>query len=269
MNGERCTSVFVGNNRVLTKANFLDLIYLIEADDRLLGPRFVIDGVIERDTTSFFLNNICPDSHCLDVGANFGYYACIMAKLATAGRTIAIEPDPEVFSLLKDNLSINWLRTADLLNVAISESCGTLTLYRRHTRSANTSISNPSNSHLDTLGEQPTTPFNVATLTIDSLAERLSERVDFIKVDVEGAEPLVFAGARNTIVANPNLQIIMEWSPHQLRDAGFMPANFARQLSALGLHASLLLDNGVPRPISWNDVAALGLCNIHLRCAPS
>jgi len=264
MDGTRTTAVYVGNNRILTKSNFLNLIYLIEADDRVLAPKFVMEGVIEADTTGFFLNNIRPDSHCIDVGANFGYYSCIMAKLAHSGKTVSVEPDPIVFELLRDNLSINWL-SSDLVNGAVSDAEGTLTLYRRHTRSANTSISKPDAGHLQRLGESESTAFEIPAVTIDGIAKKLSGRVDFMKVDVEGAEPLVFAGAKRTIAENPQLQIVMEWSPYQLSDAGFPPAEFTRQLAALGLRAGVLLGSSTPRPVSWDEVAHLDLCNLHLQ----
>ena len=54
----------------------------------------------------------------------------------------------------------------------------------------------------------------VPTLSVDELVkEKNLERVDVVKMDVEGVEPLVFAGMHETIANNPNIHIIMEYSP--------------------------------------------------------
>jgi len=70
---------------------------------------------------------------------------------------------------------------------------------------------------------------------VDILAERLGGRVDFIKIDVEGAEPLVIAGARDTIADNAHIVIVMEWSPGQVRAAGFDLGEFADNLKDTAL----------------------------------
>src|SRR6266851_4599565 len=83
-------AVYVGNDRVLVKANFLDIVYLVEADDRLIVPRFIMNGVHEPEITSFFIRNIGPEDNALDLGANFGYYSCLMGRCAHRGKTIAL-----------------------------------------------------------------------------------------------------------------------------------------------------------------------------------
>ena len=59
----------------------------------------------------------------------------------------------------------------------------------------------------------------VPTTTIDSIVKELNlTKVDVIKIDVEGFEPLVFEGMKQTIAANPGLQIVMEYSPFSYED---------------------------------------------------
>jgi hypothetical protein len=89
--------------------------------------------------------------------------------------------------------------------------------------------------------------------------------VDLLKVDVEGAEPLVFRGAKETLARNPQLAILMEWSPGQLMDAGFEPAQFAAELGELGLHPYSLHTNGTTAPLSWDQLAQSDYGNIVLR----
>jgi FkbM family methyltransferase len=70
------------------------------------------------------------------------------------------------------------------------------------------------------LGEPRSEPFHVMCLRIDDLLSGFANEIDFIKIDVEGAEPLAMRGARQTISANPQLNIIIEWSPGQVQAAG-------------------------------------------------
>jgi FkbM family methyltransferase len=253
-------AVYMGDGRVLTKAKFLELIYLLDAADRLIVPRFIMDGVYEAEVTSYLLRNITPASRCVDVGANFGYYTCLMARLAPHGHTSGIEADPTTFELLRDNVAINWLeKAATVHNLAASDHEGEMTLYRRDRRSGNTSIINLGADALAGLGECPATPFTAKSSTLDTL---FSQPIHFLKVDIEGAEPLLFRGAKGIIANSPDLRIIMEWSPSQLVAAGFDPAGFTEELEAMALAPAALQPHGDHRPLGWHEVRGMGFGNL-------
>ena len=256
-NGSRAT--FVGDNRVLVKvvAGGANLVYFVEANDKLLTPWFIGSGMYETDLTDYFIRNLRRDSHCLDVGSNFGYFTCLMGRFCPAGRVIGVEPDPDVFELAHDNVAANGLaETATVRHAAAGASNDEMTLYRRHTRSGNTSIARMSDDFTRHMREAPVTPFTIGSVKVDQLADDLGGRVDFMKVDVEGAEPLVFEGARETIAHNPQLAIVMEWAPYQIREAGFDPADFLDRLRALGLRAADLVD-GQEQPLEFDALLAL------------
>jgi FkbM family methyltransferase len=221
-----------------------------------------MDGMYESDVTNFLIKNIRPESICVDVGANFGYYTCMMARLAAKGRTLGIEAAPLTFELARDNIFINWLeRVASVLNVAASNEQGSLTLYRRQTRSGNTSIARLSDDYLESLGEEVLPPITVEAKPLDKIC---SGPIDFMKIDVEGSEPLVFRGAKGVFAKSQNIQIVMEWSPGQIAAAGFDVAAFTEELSALGLVAGLLDDDGNATMISWADVRSKAYANLLL-----
>jgi FkbM family methyltransferase len=249
---------FVGNNRVLAKVvvDRFVLSYLMHADDRLLMPRVVTHGDHEPYLTKYFASHIEPDSHCLDVGANFGYFTVLMAQLAYKGKTIGIEPDPEVFELVRDNIYINSFEAvASALQAAVGEGPGQLTFYKRMTRSGNTSIIETNSDGVRALGEPPPQVFEATCISIDELLPRFGGRLDFIKVDVEGAEPLVFRGAHETLKSNPNVKIVMEWSPGQIRDAGFDVPGFLQDLESTGLQAAVIGASEL-EPIALRDLLA-------------
>lgn len=260
--------VNVGNNRLLVKAtpDNANLAFLVEADDRLVVPRFFIEGKYEVEITNFFISNVKFDSNCLDVGANFGYYTCLMARRALGGKTIGIEPDQKIFELLRDNIYINGLEAmATPMHAAVAQKEGTLTLYRRLTCSGNTSVIREPKEKTQRLGEAASEPFEIRCVPLDTLLPQFHGRIDYIKIDVEGAEPLVLSGAHQAIANNPHIQIVMEWAPNQIRAAGFDIAQFTHDLASMGLcGAKLSLHD--PELISWDDLLGVSyLSGILLR----
>jgi len=251
-------AAYVGGGRVLTKAAFPDwsLSYFAEGNDRLISPHLITHGRHEDDLTNFFLRNIAEGSHCFDLGANIGYFACLMAKKASGGRTIAVEADPAICKFVQDNLHINFLEgVSETICGAISDQIGELTLHRRVTRSGNTSIIDVGDAFAENHGEPPTEMFVVPCFTIDSLLPKVGGRVDFIKIDVEGAEVMAFKGAHETIRSNPQVKIIMEWSPGQIRAAGFETEAFLELLRDYRLSPSMLNLDGTSYPISYELLA--------------
>ena len=254
--GGRAT--YVGNNRLLVKvvvANH-NIAYYVEADDRLLTPWFVTTGGYETELTNYFLDELKPNSHCIDVGSNFGYFTCLMARFCPAGRVIGIEADEKVAEIARDNALINGFYHAEIINAAVSDHDTDVQLYRRNTRSGNTSIAKLNDQFTSSLGELPTEPFIVKGLRIDDLMSKMDGRVDFMKVDVEGAEPLVFKGAPRTIDANPDLKIVMEWSPGQIREAGFEVPAFLDDLREMHLRPFDIRDGGLA-PLSFDELLNL------------
>ena len=255
----RPTATYVGGNRVLvgTKVGHWTIAYYVEADDRLLAPWFIVTGEYEIPLTNFFLRHLRSDSHCIDVGANFGFFTCMMARYCPDGQVLGIEADRRIADLACDNLSINGLHdTAAVLCAAAGDSRAGMTLYRRTGRSGNTSIVDVGTALTAALGEPPVVQFEVASVMIDDLAERWGGRVDFIKIDVEGAEPLVLSGARETIRRNRDISIVMEWSPGQLAAAGFDVQRFAAEIANLGLRCFALEADG-ERPIGQGKLAIM------------
>lgn len=255
--GGRAT--YVGDGLVLVKCVIggRQIVYFVEGRDRLLSPWFITSGEYESGLTAFFRRTLRADDRCLDIGANFGFFTCLFARFAPQGRVIGVEPAPAVFALLRDNIHANNLHGhASAVQAAVSDRPQRLTLHHRVGRSGNTSLFRPDQAFIRALGEPPSERFEVNGVTVDSLAQQMGGRVDVLKVDVEGAEPLVLAGAARSIAENPGLQIILEWSPMQIRGGGFDPSAFLAALEKVGLRF-FDIEEGRPEPLRRE--ALLGL----------
>jgi FkbM family methyltransferase len=254
------SALYIGGNRVLLRivaGHHLFMLY-VQADDKLITPSLVVNGRYEPELTDFFTKALQPDSHCLDIGANVGYFTCFMAKHCPQGQVIGLEPNPPIHALAVDNVLLNALGGhAKVLNMAASDQVGELTLYHRIGRAGNTSMAACGEDYTRYFQEPPEEAFQVAAVPIDQLRDQLGGRVDFLKIDVEGAEPLAFAGARETIGSNPQLQIVMEWAPAQIQHAGFDIAAFVGEIEMAGLKAYLLAAGAAPQPVSYADLIAL------------
>ena len=251
-------ATYLGNNRVLVRVSVEGALFavMVPADDVLIAPWFIVTGAYETDLTDFFAAALRPDSICIDVGANFGYFTCLMGRLCPRGRVAGIEADRAIYEMLRDNIAINgFTGHARAIHAAAGDG-SELTLFRRTTRPGNTSIINFDEDFTTMMGEPPVQRFTVPGVRIDDLRDTLGGRIDFIKIDVEGAEPLVFAGALETLRTNPQLAIVMEWSPGQIQTAGFDLGGFIDVFRQEGL-APYTLAGGRPQPISYEEVAGL------------
>jgi FkbM family methyltransferase len=205
---------YMGGNIALCRILTRYKIYL-DLRDLNITPHLIMDGFWETWLSQCMARIIKPGDVCLDIGANFGYYAILMSALAgEKGRTVAIEPNPHVCKLLRNTASLQS-QHFEVAEVALSNISGkaVLTIPEEHYGQA--SIIKQNISFFDRKNK-----IKVQTITLDELISQLNlSRVDVIKMDVEGVESLVFEGMKNTIESNPDLKIIIEYSPFLYSDA--------------------------------------------------
>lgn len=257
--GPKPKATYLGQNRLLIRLFMADQVLncLVEADDLLFTPHLINTGLFEEGITRYLATMLRPQDHCLDIGANFGYYTMLFGLACPKGRVIGVEPQPELVQLGRANLAMNrLLGHASLLQAAICEAARPVTMHRRRTRSGNTSMTPPAADFLAMMGEPAGEAFPVPGLPLDAMLDRFEGRLDVIKIDVEGAEPLVFAGAGRCIASNPGLQILMEWSPGQIRAAGFDVGDFLHGLAARKLRF-FTLGTRRPREVSVAELLTI------------
>jgi FkbM family methyltransferase len=169
----------------------------------------------EINETPYFKSLLKPSSVVSDIGANVGYYSLVAAPLVgSTGRVYAFEPASRQFASLKKNALRNGFTQILPNKLALADKPGEAVLYQEdefNTGSASLHHTGPNN----TKGEM------VTLTTLDDFVEPLKlDRLDVIKVDVEGYELAVLNGGRKTLEEfHPTLLIEVRES-HQ-RQAGF------------------------------------------------
>jgi len=141
------------------------------------------------DADKFIIDTfVGPHSKCIDVGANIGHLSILMAKQAKEGFVIAIEPVPRIFSFMVENIEINKVENIIPINIAIDEKDGIKEFfYIKYSDDQSSFTINEEKFVLKDVRK-----INVIALRLDKLLELLNiKSVDFLKIDVEGAELLV------------------------------------------------------------------------------
>jgi len=155
---------------------------------------FSLSQKYDRETSNVIARVCKANSSAIDVGCHRGAILDLILEQAPQAKHFAFEPLPNFYQELKTKYAHS---NCQISNVAVSDTTGTSTF--------NYVVSNPSYSGLKKRGyDRPQEEEKEITVTVDTLDNLIpeTERIDFIKIDVEGAEILVLRGARETILRN-------------------------------------------------------------------
>jgi FkbM family methyltransferase len=196
-----------------------------ELHDFQMLKNFESGGIYEPEVSLYIMKNLKLGETFMDIGANNGYYTILAAELVgPTGKVISIEPNPDAFQRLLHNIEINNLKNIIPLNIALSDKDGKATLY----------LNDGSENGVASLikGEQSKPFFEVELKRFDDLFE--DEKINIIKMDVEGSEINIIRTAENYIESHKGIKIIMEWNPSYRTNNDF---NYLSRL----FHINLLL----------------------------
>lgn len=223
-----------GASRIGDRGRFLSSFWLyLEPDDTAFTPHWM-EGYWESWITKWFSEQLTDHDMFIDVGANVGYYTYMAAS--TGIDTISVEPNPEVYKLLISANGINGFRgSLSFRNIALSNKSGTVSLYVPQGHSGAGTMA----GEIEGAGQ-----VEVKCDTLDSLGISPRGRDILIKIDAEGAEPLIWEGMKNTLKSN-NVTTFLEWAPSRYENAG----EFADKLMA-GNKVTLINYQGFEEPIS-------------------
>ena len=140
------------------------------------------------------------DSCCVDVGGHLGSFLALVLALAPEGRHYVFEASPSKAAGLRRRFP-----TVEVFSAAVANTCGSALFQENHSRSGYSRLkSGPPDP-----GES-TSECLVETTTLDAALE--GRRVDFIKLDIEGAELAALRGAAR-LVGEYNPTLLFECGP--------------------------------------------------------
>lgn len=172
----------------------------------LTGEIGGMPGAWENWVVSWHTKHLGEYDTYIDVGANSGYFAFLAAYAGLD--VVACEPNPEYVRLLAKSAETNGYKIG-LIETAVSDSVGEVTLTVPTDLHGGASIVFENGS-----------PLTVPATTLDAMLVGSEPGKTLIKIDVEGAEPLVFAGAVETnSLYRPTY--IMEYTPRHYDESFF------------------------------------------------
>ena len=153
-------------------------------------------GLAEYDDMMFTLRYLRPGDTFIDVGANIGFYSLLASSVNVGAPVVAFEPHPVAATRLRENAGLNFFRNIRVREAAVGSSAGaamlTSDLGERNRIRAKTDDNGSSVE-----GKVVTLDGDLAELDIDPAS------VALVKIDTEGFEANVLAGARGLLDARP------------------------------------------------------------------
>ncbi len=203
-----------------------------EAEVRRHGLRWRLDldegidfsifllGAFEAATMAACERLVRSGDVVLDIGANIGAHTLPLARLVgPTGRVVAFEPTDFAFAKLRANLALNpaYAARVTVARTMLLDGSGDCQMPR--TLTSSWPLAGGADVHPKLRGRDMTTA-GAGAMTLDAyLAENAIRRVDFIKLDVDGFECRVLAGAEETL-RRCRPTIVMELSPYILGERG-------------------------------------------------
>lgn len=196
-----------------------DLRFWLLPGDEYVSPA-IATGDYESVETAFVRRQVTRGMAVLDVGANLGWYTVHLSLLVGAdGRVDAFEPRSDLMDLLTKTIAENRLTNVRTHNIALgSQNSLGQVIWSAHDI-------NPGGTHLVPL-DFAAPDIITQPIIVESLDSCISHHVDFVKIDVEGSELLVFKGAER-ILAKDRPVILVEINPSNLiRTSGISAIEF-------------------------------------------
>ncbi len=203
-------------------------------------------GTFETGTTEVLRRILLSDDIVFDIGANIGWYTTLFALACPEGQCHAFEPIPSIFRELAANCELNGLgRNTALNELAVGSKSATMPVYSFG------DLPHSYSSVSAEVGRDPR-PTHCRTTTLDDyIRGGQIEKVDLIKVDVEGAELMVLEGAERVFSLNSPPMWVLEINFRTSKLFGYAPSDLLRFLSSRDDYHFFRIVEG------WGDVVPL------------
>jgi FkbM family methyltransferase len=216
----------------------------------------------EWEELECFLALVEPGASVLDVGANMGFFTVAVGhRLNGTGKVLAIEPMPQNLTALRKNVAVNHLKNVEIVACGVNKEPGELQM----DISPTATTGNAAVKWTDDM------PFQVVTETVpvhrldDLMAQHGLDKVDLLKIDIEGFEWFAFQGAP-TLLAERRPVILMELNRPAIRTFGYRVSDIVGLLES---HGYVLASMEGRRLVTFSDEGVSPEANTSLLVAPA
>ena len=240
---EATQTVYLGEHEALTRLYTGHRIY-VDTRDTSIASHLMLEGRWEPWVERALIPAIKPGMRFVDVGAHFGYYTLLGAEMVGArGHVYSFEANPLIFQKLIKSVAVNGFEgRVSLFNVAAHDASSPMEILFRHDASGGgwTDVAN---------GARPAV-HEVLPVQGEALDTLLADvpQVDVIKIDVEGAEPKVLAGAKNLIARSRNLTMILEFDTRRISQES--PEEYLKNFMTQGFSMAIVEPDGLTEKLS-------------------
>lgn len=208
----------------------------IDKNDEVVSQRLIENKNWDAFETKIFCQSLKVGDVVVDVGAHIGFYTLLAAKIVgEAGKVYAFEPDSKNFSLLTKNVAANGYKNVILVNKAVSNKTGQAKLFIHP--------ENTGDHRLYSAGDSRVSK-TIETVSLDDYFANSSEKIDFIKLDIQGFEYQALSGSKKTISKQKNLKMITEFWPYGLAKSGDSANKLLSLLKELGFKLFIIPELG-------------------------
>ena len=169
--------------------------------------------------------NVKEGEVVFDIGANIGFYSLLLSnQVGSEGKVYSFEPDPLNYKRLRNSISSNF--NTMCFNKAVGENKGSISLFKSKFLNVDHRTYKP-----DTYNEE----IRVDLISLDDFCfEHEIEKIDFIKIDIQGYEMSAIKGAKIQLERNKRVKILSEFWPYGLKKAGSSALEYFNYLDQLG-----------------------------------
>jgi FkbM family methyltransferase len=177
----------------------------------------------------------------LDIGANIGFFTLLYARqVGPNGRVFAFEPGPQSFALLTKNVAINQYKNVSAVNKAVAQQKGMTHFFLCRTGESDNRLFDTPQEERDVV--------DIETVALDEFLN--DTKVDFIKMDIQGAEYVALEGMSDLLTRNQHVRVLLEYSPLCLEQSGVNLKEFLNYIHSLKFKIHVLFDDKPMEPVT-------------------
>ena len=226
----------------------------VDANDPLADP-LLLGMDYNHPEMALVRRHLQPGMLAVDAGANIGCFSVVMAQaVGESGRVVAFEPGAENHAMLRRNVESNGYAQVSPEPMAVADTVGEATLYMSDSDSGYHSLS-------EAAAADATSSTTVLTTSLDAYFGDPCPSIDFIKLDVQGAEAAALRGMRRVLQASPSVTLLTELDVDCMEANGEDPRTYLEDLVGHGFELHHIshdarADDPLPR-LTIDEVLAL------------